>query len=66
MDGILPLSGSPLAIRFSLAGGAGGTGKMISEAIFHSFATFIQLMTIRNGLGVPSCPAYDTAIVIGA
>ncbi len=39
---------------------------MISEAIFQSFATFIQLMIIKNGLGVPSCPAYDTVMFIGA
>ena len=66
MDIILPSSGSPLPIRYFVTGGAGGTGKMISEAIFHSFATLIQLMIIRNGLGVPSCPAYETAMFIGA
>jgi hypothetical protein len=30
---------------------------MISEATFQSFSTLIQLMIIRNGLGVASCPA---------
>jgi hypothetical protein len=37
-----------------LVAGDGGTGKMISEAIFQSFATFIHSMIIKNGLGVPS------------
>jgi hypothetical protein len=49
-----------------LAAGDGGTGKMISDAIFQSFATFIQSMIIKNGLGVPSCPAYYTVMFIGA
>jgi uncharacterized protein YlaN (UPF0358 family) len=39
---------------------------MISDATFQAFPTFIQLMIIRNGLGVPSCPAYETVMVIGA
>ena len=30
---------------------------MISEATFQSSLTFIQFMIIRNGFGVPSCPA---------
>jgi hypothetical protein len=37
--------------------GVGGTGKMISDATFQSFATLSQLMIMRKGLGVPSCPA---------
>ena len=44
-------------VAYCLAAGAGGTGRMISEATFQSFPTFIQFMIIRNGLGVPSCPA---------
>jgi hypothetical protein len=42
---------------YPLTAGAGGTGRMISEAIFQSLPTLIQSMIIRNGLGVPSCPA---------
>jgi hypothetical protein len=41
-----------------LAAGVGGTDKMISEATFQSLPSFLQLMIIRNGLSVPSCPAY--------
>jgi hypothetical protein len=37
--------------------GGGGTGRIISDAIFHSFATLIHSTITRNGLGVPSCPA---------
>ncbi len=51
---------------YPLAVGVGGTGRMISEATFHSSEHLIQFMIIKNGLGVPSCPAYDTVIVIGA
>ncbi len=38
---------------------------MISEAIFQAFATLSQSMIIRKGFGVPSCPAYETVMVIG-
>jgi hypothetical protein len=44
-------------VAYPLAAGAGGTGRMISEATFQALPTFIQFMIIRNGLGVPSCPA---------
>ncbi len=37
--------------------GGGGTGRRISDAIRHSFATLIHSMMTRNGFGVPSCPA---------
>jgi hypothetical protein len=37
--------------------GGGGTGRMISDAILHCFATLIHSTITRNGLGVPSCPA---------
>jgi hypothetical protein len=30
---------------------------MTSDAIFHRFPSFFQVMIIRNGFGVPSCPA---------
>jgi uncharacterized protein YlaN (UPF0358 family) len=49
-----------------LPAGVGGTGKMISDAIFHSSDTLIQLRIIKDGLGVPSCPAWETVIVTGA
>jgi hypothetical protein len=42
---------------YPLATGARGTGRMISEATFQSSPTFIQFIIIKNGLGVPSCPA---------
>ena len=54
------------SVTYDEAAGAGGTGRMISDATFQSFPTFIQFMIIRNGLGVPSCPAYETVIFIGA
>jgi hypothetical protein len=38
----------------SFTAGAGGTGRITSEAIFQSFAIIIQFMIIRNGFGVPS------------
>jgi Phenazine biosynthesis-like protein len=54
---------SPRAYPF--AAGTGGTGRMISEATFQSFPTRSQLMIIKNGLAVPSCPAYETVMFIG-
>lgn len=45
------------ALPYLVAAGTGGTGRMISEATFQSFPMRSQLMIIRNGLAVPSCPA---------
>jgi hypothetical protein len=62
---MLPRTASAFA-DYPFAAGAGGTGRMISDATFQSRPTFIQLIIIKNGLGVPACPAYETVIFIGA
>jgi hypothetical protein len=51
---------APKRAAYPLFFGVGGTGKMISEAIFQSLEIAIELKIVKNGFGVPSCPVGDT------